>query len=491
MRVLTLVVTLMGVAVEAQARSLDDGVELLEQKDYPNAALIFYDVAATDPDDNRRNEALVYLAKTLQTMKLWGPASFYYQVVLEDGPSNRRFVDALEQLLTIQERYRDHVFVADVIDRHFDGEAFARLQDRARIDQLNFILGEFYLRRGEIDDARRFLATVREQSEFYADATYLLGLIALREDGQQLAGQRFAAARTVASAKPMNDDTKRLQSLATLAGARAAYGLGRYSEAIALYREIPRYTHFWFQSLYEQAWVHYQEERYGEALGALESVLSPYFENRHVPEAYVIQGTAYFGYCQWDRVRGAVEDYRARFQPMMAELRSYLAGARSIETFFDDAIRGEAYAPELASEVRRVAWFADFVFALRHLDWQAQRIADTAAWRGSQFGTDIVQMVEDKRRNTRAFAGSWVKQRLEFHAGNLKNFQAQIDILDFEVTDAERQWLEQGREILKGRRARLPRPDIPNDQWQHWSTGSESWKDELGYYRHTLQSECN
>lgn len=470
---------------------MDDGVELLERENYPSAALIFYNVAATDPDDNRRNEALVYLAKTLQTMKLWGPASFYYQVVLEDGPSNRRFVDALEQLLVIQKRYRDHVFVADVIDRSFDGEAFARLPDRTRIDQLNFVLGEFYLRRGEIDDARRFLETVREQSEHYADASYLLGLIALRQGEQQRAGELFATARTIADAKPVNDDTQRLWSLATLAGARAAYGLGRYSEAIAHYREIPRYTHFWFQSLYEQGWVHYQEERYGEALGVLESVLSPYFKKRHVPEVYVIQGTAYFGYCQWDRVRRAVEEYRARYEPMMEQLQGYLAEARDTATFFDDAIGAATYAPELASEVRRVAWFADFVFALRHLDWQAQRIAEIAAWRGSQLAADIVQMVDDKRRNTRAFAGSWVKQRLEFHAGNLKNFQAQIDILDFEVTDAERQWLEQGREILKGRRARLPRPDIPNDQWQHWSIGSEFWKDELGYYQHTLQSECD
>jgi hypothetical protein len=62
--------------------------------------------------------------------------------------------------------------------------------------------------------------------------------------------------------------------------------------------------------------------------------------------------------------------------------------------------------------------------------------------------------------------------------------------LDFEVADAERKWLEQGKEILKGRRARLPRPDIPNDQWQHWKFAREYWRDELGFYRHTIRSEC-
>ena len=45
-------------------------------------------------------------------------------------------------------------------------------------------------------------------------------------------------------------------------------------------------------------------------------------------------------------------------------------------------------------------------------------------------------------------------------------------------------------EILKGRRARLPRPEIPTDQWQHWGFKKEYWKDELGYIEHSLRSEC-
>jgi hypothetical protein len=72
----------------------------------------------------------------------------------------------------------------------------------------------------------------------------------------------------------------------------------------------------------------------------------------------------------------------------------------------------------------------------------------------------------------------------------LQNFQSQVELLDFEVTDAEAEWLAQGREILKGRRRRLPRPDIPNDQWQHWNFDGEYWKGELGFFQHSIRSEC-
>ncbi|MEO0814784.1 MAG: hypothetical protein AAFY60_18115, partial [Myxococcota bacterium] len=238
---------------------------------------------------------------------------------------------------------------------------------------------------------------------------------------------------------------------------------------------------------------HYQERNFGESLGALESVMSPYFAKRHVPEAYVIQGTSYFSYCQWDRVRRSVDRYKQIYEPMKGQLDAYLSSPRDAAQYLDDVIAGGRgqYAEEIAREVRRVGWFTDFYFMFRHLEWQRDALAEIREWRGSRFKEDIGQMIDDKVQNARAFAGAWVRQRLQFHAVNMKNFQNQIDILDFELTDAERQWLEAGREILKGRRAQLPRPEIPTDQWQHWSISKEYWKDELGYYQHTLESECN
>lgn len=494
LRTLPLLVCLtFSVTRPANAQSLDAGLELFDDGELEDAALTFYDVAARDPDANKRNEALVYLALSLQRMGLWAPASFYFQVILEDGPSNRRFLNAVEQLLEIQETYRDHVFIADLIDKNFDNRAFANLPNGARIDQINYLMGEFNLRRGKVRNAKRFLEFVRADSAYYGRAQYLLGLVTLRQEDPGAAVGHFGAVVTSIAADTADDDAARLRQLAMLAEARAQYGLGNYEASLEGFERVPRYSEFWFQALYEQAWAHYQEQNFGEALGALESVLSPYFAKRHVPEAYVIQGTAYFTYCQWDRVRRSVERYQGLYGPMKEQLDTYLAGARDPAEYLDDVIAGGAgkYAGEIAREVRRIGWFTDFYFMFRHLEWQRDRIAEIGEWRGSRLAEDVAQMIDDKVQNARAFAGAWVRQRLQFHADNMKNFQNQIDILDFELTDAERQWLEEGREILKGRRAQLPRPEIPNDQWQHWSMGKEYWKDELGYYQHTLQSECN
>ncbi|MEO1170548.1 MAG: tetratricopeptide repeat protein, partial [Myxococcota bacterium] len=479
----------------ARAQTLDRGLEYFDAGDFEDAALALYDVVWSSPDANERNEAVVYLGLTLQRMGFWGPASYYFSEILKQGPANRRYLNAVEQLLQIQDRYRDHVLVAASIDQFFDGAAFANLPNGDRIDQINYLMGEFNLRRGKVRNAGRFLEFVRKESPYYAEARYLLGLTALRQQQSDAAMEHF---ESVVSAVPESTDDRdqaRVRELALLARARAAYGVGAYENSVTAFQAVPRYSEFWFQSLYEQAWAHYQLGRYGEALGALESVLSPYFAKRHVPEAYVIQATTFFTYCQWDRVRRSVQRYKSIYEPMKSDLDAYLAGQTNPRAgeVLDDLFAGGGgkYPEEIAREVRRVGWFKDLYYSLRHLEWQQEQIESLGAWQGSRMVRDLKLMIEDRVSDTRDFAARWVLQRLRFHAGSLKNFQAQIDILDFELVDAERQWLEQGREILKGRRARLPRPEIPNDQWQHWSITREYWKDELGYYQHTLQSECN
>ncbi|MEM6731915.1 MAG: tetratricopeptide repeat protein, partial [Myxococcota bacterium] len=317
--IIAIALTFSGTGI-AHAQSFDVGLEQFDDEDYEDAALTFYDVASRDPDANARNESLVYLAFTLERMGFWAPASFYYQVILEDGPGNRRWTNALEQLLNIQEKYRDHIFVDTLVDRNFDGRAFGKVLKGNKIDQVNYLLGALYLRQGKARRAQQFLEFVRPESRYYPDGQYLLGITSLSQGKAEAAAGHFQAVVQNIDPDTSDDDLLRVRQLALLAKARSAYGVGRYEDAIKGFGEIPRYSEFWFRALYEQAWAHYQEQKYGAALGALESVLSPYFAKRHVPEAYVIQGTSYFTYCQWDRVRRSVDRYKELYEPMKKQL---------------------------------------------------------------------------------------------------------------------------------------------------------------------------
>ncbi|MBI3180340.1 MAG: hypothetical protein HYZ27_11805 [Deltaproteobacteria bacterium] len=474
-----------------QAQSIDEALRLYKGRDYEEAARAFYDVLSHDANPDRRDQATIYLAETLRKMGLLFPALYYYSYVFEAGRTNRYYLNAVDGLLGLQQELHDPFWVPKSLDEKLDPEGFGQL-DADKIAQINYLVGELSFWRRKDRDARAFLEFVPPESQLYGKARYLLGILAVRANNPDKAGEHFATVLKAVDPETPREELQAVRSLALLGAARNAYGKGRYKEATEYYAQVPRFSESWFYAIYENAWATFRQEEYGLALGELQSALSPYFAKRHAPEAYVIQGTSYFANCQWDRVRRAVAKYKETYEPMLAQLEQYLKTKRPAQEIYGDVVRdgGNKVSAELAREVRSSKRFKDYHHMLTHIAWERQQIESIKEWRKSRLVEDIKVFLKDYESGTEQLAGAWGLKRLRELRDLLQTFQNQINILDFEVTDAERLWLEQGREILKGRRARVPRPDIPNDQWQHWSFDREYWKDELGYIQHSLRSEC-
>jgi tetratricopeptide (TPR) repeat protein len=485
----------------AFSQNIEASLRLYQEKDYEEAALGFYDVLAKDASPDTRDQAQIYLAESLKKMDLLLPALYYYQDIFSTGRQNRYYVNAVEGLLDIQRSLHDPVFVPLLVDSNFDPDGFGRLSPD-RIASINYLIGEFSFRRGKTGDARQFLEYVPPESAYHHKARYLLGIIGVRQNKGEQALEHFKAI-IAGTADAKDEEDLSTRHLALIAAGRTSYGMGRFEESSAYYGQVPRYSHEWFNALYESAWANFRQASnkegaesaafYGRSLGELQSVVSPYFQKRHVPEAYVIQGTAYFANCQWDRVRRAVDRFKRTYDPMGATLKQYLGQKRDNAEFYRDVVAGGngKFDVELAREVRRSKRFKDYHYMLTHMQWELDELGRMKLWQGHSLAESAKDIIGKQRDELEPVVGTWVKRRLGFLGDQLQNFQNQINILDFEVTDAERQWLEQGKEINKGRRARLPRPEIPDDQWQHWSFDREFWRDEVGYFQHSLRSECD
>ncbi len=478
-------------SLPAAAQSIDEALKLFNNRDYDEAAVALYDVLANDANPDHRDQAQIYLAETLARMKLFFPALYYYQDVFSQGRTNRYYLNAIEGLLAIQEELHDPVLVPVVIDANYDPEGFGQL-DAGKIAQINYMIGEFSFRRGKNEDAKLFLEYVPPESPLHPRARYLLGILAVKKKAPDEAISHFKAILDLIDANTSNPEMRELRDLALLGLARVSYGLEHFEEATKYFQEVPRFSNEWFDAMYENAWAYYRMKNYGRALGELQSITAPFFEKRHIPEAFVIQGTTYFVNCQWDRVRRSVARFKKIYEPMEAALKAYLEKDRELVDYYRDTVAGGAgrFSVELAREVRRSKRFKDYYFMLQHLSWEREQLDTVGVWKGSSLYSVAKQVMDEQQKELEKVVGNYAKRRLSFLSSQLTHFDNQINILDFEVTDAERQWLEQGKEILKGRRARLPRPDIPTDQWQHWSFETEYWRDEVGYFQHSLRSEC-
>ena len=184
--------------------------------------------------------------------------------------------------------------------------------------------------------------------------------------------------------------------------------------------------------------------------------------------------------------------YQDTYGAMASQLNTYLEGKPRPGSVYEAVVASGngLFNHELAREVRRQRRFKDYHYMIRHLGWEKGEIAKYPSWTSTGFATEVGKIMDQQRDTLEGAAGQWAKRQLQARYANLKNFNDQINILDFEVSDAETKWLEQGREVLKGERARVPRPSIPNDQWQHWNFDDEFWKGEVGFIVHALASEC-
>lgn len=478
-------------AVPAQAQGIDEALRLYERRDYKAASLALYEVLATEANPDTRDKAQIYLAETLRKMQLWVPALFYYNDIFQLGRQNRYYLNAVEGLLAIQELWHDPIVVPSLINNFLDPEGLSQL-DPLKIAQVNYMVGELSYRQGKSGDAKAFLEYVPPESPLHPKAKYLLGLLEIRAGNHTQALTHFQDILRLVQPNTPFSDLKSLRNLAIIAAARTTYGEGRYAEATEYYKMVPRFSEDWFTAMYENAWAYFQQGEYGRSLGELQSVTSPYFKKRHVPEVYVIAATTFFVNCQWDRVRREVEGFRRNYDPMVKQLETYLGAERDPVEYYQDVVKGGAgkFELELARVVRRIKRFRDYHYMLSHIYWEQEFASSITEWKGTELGKAVADVLAEQRGDLEPAVGAWVQLQLRNQLNSLGNFQNQINILDFEVADAERKWLEQGQEILKGRRARLPRPKIPSDQWQHWEFEEEYWKDELGFIQFTLATEC-
>ena len=105
------------------------------------------------------------------------------------------------------------------------------------------------------------------QSPFYGQALYFSGVC--RVEQGQLPEARDLFAR-VAALPPGDATQTQIRELAFLAIGRIDYELGKYSEALDAYQNIPENSPAFYDALYEIAWTYVKKGDYENARKAAE-----------------------------------------------------------------------------------------------------------------------------------------------------------------------------------------------------------------------------
>jgi hypothetical protein len=507
-------------AAPAFAQNVDKAIDDFKAGRFQDSASGFYAVLQFDDEPGNLVEAQYGLAKSFEELELPLAAQSYYAAIVQEGSVHPYFDKAVEGLLDVSDKLDDDFKIPALIDAMYEVNAEALRRFRPELLQrIHFTIGRNSFKRQKIADARDFLNTVKEGNSAYPRAQYLLGLIALgmgRPDAPPAefaeTVRHFMAARDAIGTNATADKARELYDLATL-------GLGRtyYERAYRLdeehpdrnrllimaereYRSVPRFSSAWSDALFERAWTHTVANQYGKALGALHSLNAPYFKEEFYPEANILTAIIYYYNCQWDRVNRTLDDTKAKFTPMVAQLDTMLARNYDAEEWY--ALLNRSLKAGLEHKdaelipwhvARRIATDPDFERFERYLKEIEREVAffeGNRAFNKSEMGRQLSDEFLETRDSFVQLLGRLVRSKLERQKSEIGDINTRASIVSLETKTAETEWLEIGREIGGMPRTRLPRPYIPDDTFQFWWFRNEYWIDELGFYEFSIKTEC-
>jgi tetratricopeptide (TPR) repeat protein len=444
------------------------------------------------------------LADCLLKMGLRQSALYYYQDAVESGDA-AAIAASLPKVIDLSDKLRDDRRLLGILDKINVGSIPSEVRRDA-----SYFYGQLYFRKDDPETAKKALNSVPKDSRFYGRARYTLGVILSLEGNNDGAVAAFkeaiaagdGASRTEKAAKDAEPDV--ISQQAQLAVARTLYAGEKYGQSVEAFRGVDRNGQVWAHSLFDNGWGLYKDKEYGYALGNVLSTRAPFFESFYEPEANILEAIVYYRLCLFPQASATINGFFQRYSPYSAKIKSFRKQAEKrppeqVFAFlkdFVDSPRGKAasFMPsDLMLAVAEDGKISDILYHLHAVEAEQQRIRDIGPWRGSRVAAAIMDQMNGHKASMQKLGGRLVLREFEDQDEKLDNLFAQAKNIRFEITLGEKEALEESL-LGKGTGAATNKQEdvavvVPDDHY-YWPFEGEYWKDEVGYYKFSVQGVC-
>lgn len=489
-----------GIAL-AQAE-LTPAIQAYNVGQYDRAAVYLHEFIANNGADANRAKAEFYLGQTLEKMGLHQSALYFYGNILKEGPAHPFYVQAAEGIVDVSESLDDDVIVPSLFDKEYNDE-FTRLRPEY-LQKINYMVGLQSYRAGRLEDAEAFLGTVPADNSYYGRARYLLGIVSiakgqkqggnLEQESQAALGYFNEVLSLKSTPKVKYVELTELRDLSRLGMARTYYGLGDFASAVKFYEEVPRFSPYWDQALFENGWARFFNDDYGGALGTLQALHAPQFAGAFQPESWTLKSTIYYQACLYQEAKDALDIYKQNYSTITARVQPLLDEGHELSFYYGLVSKADQRS-KLPRSVynylaanKRVRGFSRYISSL---DREKKAVLAAGPFKNTAIQGELLQVIDQQRNILENVAGKFIRSRLAESAAVIKHFDGQAQIIKFETTKAEKEALEKGVGTDPAlAHVTLDRPVIPAEDWEYWNFQGEFWIDEIGYYQFTLRNAC-
>ncbi|MEK6554098.1 MAG: tetratricopeptide repeat protein [Bdellovibrionota bacterium] len=480
-----------------------EAMRLVRAGQYQQASARLFQLSLSPKYADRRTQLRYLLGLMLYQMKMNQLAAFQFISVVREG--NSRFLgDGLEKLSLAADALGDDALLNYAIAR-VKSDNFPA----AHRDMLFYRIGEFQLRNQQYDEAIRSFVKVPNNSTVFDKALYLKAYAHAASNNPKAAVADFDALLEVKSDASVTDPTR----VAALMGkARALYQQKEWDAAIEAYREVPRDTALWHDTLFEISWAMLRSGKFRSALSQFQSLHSPYYEEAYLPESLLLRSIVYLYICQYDEMAKVLDLFNKIYRPLYKNVDVYLNSVKNPVTYFNDVVRSIRENEELGKStktkkaksnlpqlvVQKVTKEGDFQRSFQYIkkliEEKRKIMAMPASWRTSSLGKYARQTIDRRLQRARLKAGRQVRAHMISMRTELIDFFEQEGFIRYEMTNGRK---EQLKKRVAGKE--LPKAQINEDEerdtyvqngYQYWAFRGEYWLDEIDNFHYVGTQSC-
>lgn len=495
-------IILMTVNAWAKSPDLARAEKLLSQGNFVEAGLLLYDISSRPSLKNDHADARYFLGQALEKQGYLQVAAFQYLYLVKNSPK-RAAQKGLTRLAIIGDKLNDYSLLNYAIKSLDLAEI-----PKGSSDAINFRLGEAYLEAKEFEKAGQNFRKVPPSSVYYYKAKYLEGIA--YSELNMFAPALRAFSLIVDNLEEGGNVAGNDRVAALLGMARVYYQAKRWDLSIDIYRQIPKDSEFWQDSLFELAWAQMRNGDFRSVLSSLHTLHSPYYEDLYNPESILLRSMAYFSLCKYDEMTKTLGLLDRVYEPIMSKMNKLGELITDPTVAFDQIEKFQARYSDLKKNKKdraklqipftvarsivndgRFKQAAAYLAALRD---EKERLKDMDfKWRRSALGNYSERILSSRITTAKKVAGQLILARLDEIRQTLQENLAQADFGRYELLNVQKELV---LDKMKGKvRTRTDdardRSFFVQNGYEYWQFRGEYWLDELGSYYYVGNSECN
>ncbi len=482
--------------------------KLAIEKQYEKSSQLLFSLTRSSRYRKDSSQIKYILGLMLMEMGLYQVASFVFYDVISGEIRSGRTTKYLRQSLG-KLSFLSNALDSDVLLKYTISKIKVKDFPSEKKDLFYYRLGELRLKEKRYVQAAKIFSRVEPESLVYPKAIYKMGLAysESRQGAKALAA--FNELLEISEKKGEVTDPNRVNALMSMA--RVYYANKKWDKAIEYYRQIPRDTWQWHDSLFEQSWAMLRSGRYfRSALSNFHTLHSAYYDDRYAPESLLLRAMVYLFICRYDEMEKVLTLFDKIYKPVNSRVRRFATSAAS-RSYLDEVTRGEANYqaarnqkdPEHSTRLPKLVLneminrpdIRRNLNYIKALEGEMTRIkALTVEWQTSGIGKYSKRVIDKRLRSTQNVIGKQAKNHLRRIRSELRDFFEQSDFLKFEMVSGKKEAIRKeiaGKDILK--------QEITDDEsrsffigngFEYWPYQGEYWLDELGNYHYVGVQAC-